>query len=201
MQTNHSTSYSSVDDRFGFSRKGIFRCRVKNEGIVFLTVIVVGVIIEAVMLSTFFGSSNDQTMENTLSATVFGFVLEFGSFIFPFIFIGVIRTVMSGEEYSFTADEHKMLIICPKRDIRADIVYESVQSVSYTDLMFFSRHRGYHVEIVCSYGSFSFDFLFPYKAHTRNKDVTPFRIIEERCGVLEKPRFLAGQRIDDSFFK
>ncbi|MBQ9383095.1 MAG: hypothetical protein IJT87_02540 [Ruminiclostridium sp.] len=205
MRTKYTTSYSSVDDRFGFSRKGIFRCRIRSELLLIITVTVVSFFLEFYMLDGIFGFADLShpilTMNNTLSGTVFGLLFEAGALVLPFVYVGVIRTVLSGEEYSFTADERKMLIICPRRDFRADIFYEDVQNVTYSDIVLMNKHRGYSVDIICGAGTFHFDFLFPYKAQKKDKEMTPFVIIEERSGLLEKPEFYMGRRIDDDYFR
>ena len=51
--------------------------------------------------------------------------------------------------------------------------------------------------ILCRDGyNFKFEFLFPQNMQIKSKDMTPFVIIEERAGLLEKPEFFAGRRID-----
>ncbi len=198
MRTKYNSSYSSVDDRFDFSRKGVFRCRIDSEVLLVIISTAVLLVGEFALLCVV---RTNVSINNVLSFSLFGLLAEAGIFILPFIFIGVVKTIFSGETYSFTADERKMLITCPRHDFRADIYYEDVQSVTYNDLMLLGKLRGYSVDIVCGSDSYKFDFLFPYKATRKNKEMTPFVIIEERSGLLEKPEFFMGRRIDDDYFR
>lgn len=199
MRSDYTPSFSPVDDRFDYARKGIFRCKMKNEFIIVLAVLFVSGSVWLLML--FDVLTTQITMQNALSAPLFEIFMFAGLIAIPFLSIGIVRTVLSGDEYSFTADMTKMLIVCPKRNLRCDIFYNDVMRVEYKDIMLFSTLRGYEVTVVGSSGSVMFSFLFPYKAHTKNKEITPFRIIEERSGLLGQPEYIAGRRIDDPGIK
>ena len=94
-----------------------------------------------------------------------------------------------------------MLITYPKKDMRVDIIYENVRFVTYEDITSFGKLRGYSVTVTCSDGTYHFDYLFPKHCSTKDKNVTPFHIVEERCNFVAKPEYLAGKRIDDAFLR
>lgn len=198
MRSQYS-SFTSVEDRFNYKRKGVFRCRYKREAMYTAIYIAVVVIVLIVVLSA--GTQADSNMASVIFTLAFD-TLKVTSFVwFPLALIGGTRVILSGAEYSFTADEEKMLIVCPKENIRADIYYNNVLNVEYQERLTFVRKKlkGYLVTIYCKDGIKTFDFVFPYSSGTvaLTKDLTPFRIIEERAGFLEKPEFIAGKRVDN----
>ena len=194
MKAGQITSFSPVDDRFEYTRKGIYRGMINNESIIVIAVSAAVVLILSGLLTFLFGS--EITINNSLAATVFDFVGYICIIALPFVYIGALRTILSGEQYSFTADKTKMLIVCPRKNFRADIFYEDVRRVEYSDILLFRKHRGYNITVVCTSGEQIFTYLFPYKTHKKDRDMTPFRIIEERAGLLEKTEYVAGRRID-----
>ena len=196
MRLDYTPSFSPVDDRFDYARKGIFRCKMKNEFIIVLAVLFVSGSVWLLML--FDVLTTQITMQNALSAPLFEIFMFAGLIAIPFLSIGIVRTVLSGDEYSFTADMTKMLIVCPKRGMRCDVFYSDVIRVDYKEINLFSKLRGYDVTILCRSGDIKFSFLFPYKAYTKNKELTPFRIIEEKAGIITQPEYIAGRRIDDA---
>ena len=193
------TTYSSVDDRFNYTRKGVFRCRYKSEKIYIAVWIAILTVILTV--SGYFTYVNFDSLASTVYSFIFGIINHSSIIWFPLCAVGGVRVIRSGTEYSFTANEEKMLIVCPRENFRTDIFYKDVRNVEYKDkLSFFKKRlRGYFVTVYCDDGIRTFDFIFPYSSGTVSltKDLTPFRIIEERAGLLEKPEFIAGQRIDN----
>lgn len=196
VPSNSMSSFTAVDDRFNYKRKGIFWCRMQNES-AYIAFTVFAVVIITLFIWGFciFAEGNAASIIYTLIFDALKLISIIAS---PLILIGTIRSLRSGDQYSFTADEEKMLIVCPKRDFRADIYYKNVQYVIYEDILHNAKLRGYHVSIICrDTEKYEFHYLFPYKSENRSKDITPFRIIEERAGLLSRPEFIAGQRIDN----
>ena len=195
MEQSYTTSYSTNEDRFGFVRKGTFKCRLRNEKLVLFIIIGISFIIESLEI---FSSLSKSLLGNSLSGVLFDYIIFIGIFVIPVACITAIRIARSGEEYRFTATEEKMLITCAKHDIRDDIYYDNVASVEYSNIFSATgKIRGYNVVISCRDGfRFSYDFLFRENMQIRSKDMTPFVIIEERAGLLDKPEFFAGRRVD-----
>ena len=199
MRSNYTTSFSAVDDRFGFSRKGIFLCRKKNEGVKIMLYILIVVVITAIIWGvSIHAEPNAASMLFTL---VFD-ALKIASVIaVPLFLVGGIRVIRNGDTYDFKADNVKMLITCPKIDYRADIFYERLLNVEYVPRTTSSgKIRGYDVTVYCTDGRFEYEFLFPSQAAVRHPDMTPFRMLEEQAGLLERPEYIAGQRIDNAGF-
>lgn len=195
MEKSYTTSYSVNDDRFGFSRKGTFHCRLKNEITVIIIIIAASLLFAFILLLYLLKT---QLFGGGLTAALWDYVVILLLIATPIACITLIRVARSGEEYRFTANEEKMLITCAKHDIRADIYYANVAGVDYFPIKNMSGNLiGYTVTMLCRDGyNFKFDFLFPQNMQIKSKDMTPFVIIEERAGLLEKPEFFAGRRID-----
>lgn len=198
MHSNYTTSYSAVDDRFQYSKKGIFWCRKKHQNAYIAVYIAVCTLI-------FIGIwALDIVASLNLASIVYSIVfdaLKLVSLIaYPLFLIGGVRMILSGDQYNFNANEEKMLITCPKKNFRSDIYYANVLNVEYKEINGATKVKGYNVTVYCKDGIKTFDFLFPSKTTIRHPDMTPFRMIEERAGLLEKPEFLAGQRIDNAGF-
>ncbi len=189
MRTTYTTSFSPVDDRFEFSRKGSFRCRNDLE-VLYSVITVLAAIAFLVLVFSIYPPSM------SLAYYVFGILRIFAPPACVLACIAIIRVILMGYEYKFTANEEKMLIVCPKIDLRCDIYYDKVKNVAYDEYRMFGKIRGYHVTVTCTDQTFRFDFVFPSKC-IRHEDYTPFRILEERSGLLEKPEYIAGQRIDN----
>ena len=195
MEQSYTTSYSTNEDRFGFSRKGSFHCRLKNEKTVILAIIAASVLLALLLIIYLLKS---QLFGGGLTAAFWEYVALLLLIATPFVCITLIRVARSGEEYRYNANEEKMLITCAKHDIRVDVYYANVAGVDYFPIKTASGNfRGYTVTILCRDGyNFKFEFLFPQNMQIKSKDMTPFVIIEERAGLLEKPEFFAGRRID-----
>lgn len=198
MRSNYTTSFTSVDDRFIFSKKGIFWCRKKYQN-VYVTIYIVVCTIIVLGIWTL-----DIMVAPNLASIVYSFVLDALKLVsiiaYPLFLVGGVRSIRSGDLYNFNATEEKMLIICPKKNFRDDIFYANILNVEYTERKGTSKILGYDVTIYCKDGIRTYEFLFPSKATTRHPDMTPFRILEERAGLLEKPEFMAGKRIDNAGF-
>ena len=199
MRSNYTTSFTSVEDRFQFSKKGIFWCRKKHQNAYIAVYIAVCTLI-------FIGIwALDIVASLNLASIVYALVsdaLKLISIIaYPLFLVGGVRSILSGDQYYFNANEEKMLITCPKKNFRDDIYYKNVLNVEYQERKGAKKIRGYNVTIYCKDGIRTYEFLFPAKVTTaRHPDMTPFRILEERAGILEKPEFLAGKRIDNAGF-
>ncbi len=186
------TSFTPVDDRFEYKKKGIFRCRFKKES-VYILAFVAGIILVNLFVITMAIISKPPS----LAYLVFGISKWIVPLLSPFILIGGIRVFLSGAFYNYTVDDEKMLIVCPRENYRADIFFNTVLGVEYTDLLRLTRKYGFRVTVTCTDNTYTYDFIFPHGVHNMREDLTPFRIIEERCGFVAPPEYYAGQRIDN----
>ncbi len=195
MRAGQITSFSAIDDRFDYSRKGIFRCKYRNEN-AYVALVILGVVL-VTMFIWGFSMFADANLASVVFTLIFD-VLKIASVIAaPLSLVALIRMVRSGQEYRFNAGKEKMLITCPAANHRSDIFYDNVSAVQYYPFNTASNPRGYNVIISCKDGSsFSYCYLFPPNCPHKDPDITPFRIIEEHVGLIERPEYIAGQRID-----
>lgn len=197
MRTTYSTSFSAVDDRFGFGKSGIFWCKYKNETARITAAIAVVIIITVAIWAVSINASANAA--SLLYTFVFN-VLKIATIpCAPLAIGGLTKMIRSGRKYSYKATEEKMLITCPEEDFREDIFYNNVSSITYQNFGDPEKPRGLNVTIYFKDGNESkYCFLFPAYTKVRHPDMTPFRIIEEQAGLLEKPEFLMGKRIDNA---
>lgn len=191
-KAGNNTIFSPVDDRFDFDRKGVFRCRFKREK---LLVILYAAGIALIIILIF----SVNAPEGSFAQTVFS-ILEVAVLVAsPFLLIGGERYILSGAYYQFTANNEKMLIVCPRDNYRADIYYNKVMSVTYAETKFFGKPHGYYVEVRCTDMVYTYDFIFPQSRNSKNFGIeyTPFRILEEKAGLIDRPEYFAGKRIDN----
>ena len=186
------TSFSPIDDRFDHHRKGIFNCTFKHQKL-YLVLFPLGM---AIILGLIFAV---DTSTSNLAGIIYSFIRIGAMIVSPFILIAGIRIILSGAQFSYTADDQKMLIVCPRENYRADIFYNTVVSVSYEDMKRFSRKTGFHVTVFCTYGEYHFEYLFPYKVseNAKTPEITPFRLLEERAGLITPPEYYMGKGLDN----
>lgn len=190
------TSFSPIDDRFDYCKKGVFFCKYNRE-LLYIALLCAGIALVAGLIFAV------DTNNSSLAGIVFTYV-KLGTLIFtPFFLIAGIRTIRSGTMYTFTATDEKMLIVCPHENFRADIFYSTIENVTYEEIMYFSKLRGFHVTVYCTHGMYRFEYLFAYKAHSTVKkpEYTPFRYLEERAGLIKQPEYFAGSRLDNPLWK
>ena len=186
------TSFNPVEDRFEYSKKGIFRCRHKHEAL-YILLYISGIFLVIIFV---IGIAN-ITEPPSLAWLAFGILEIVVPLASPFLLIAGIKVFLSGAFYKYTVDQEKILIVCPKDNYRADIYFENVISVEYSDLVRFGRKYGYHVTVTCRNDIYTYDFIFPHGVRNMPEELTPFRVIEERSGLIAPPEYYGGQRIDN----
>lgn len=119
-----------------------------------------------------------------------GNVIELVSLVFEGVFyIGwtVIILIRSGKSYQYEAYENEFHISRSGRKPYSDVIYYcDVTAVQYEPMHFLldKRVRGYEITIVTKYRRIVFKYVFgENKLFTQAKD-SPFRIIEERSGLV-----------------
>ncbi len=187
------TSYSPIDDRFSHNKKGIFFCKFNHE-ILYIGLFSGGIILVLILLFLL-----TSLPKRGLTGAAGAFIEISAAIISPFLLIGGIRTIRSGVTYNYTADEEKMLIVCPRENFRVDIFYNTVENVTYEEIRYLSKVRGLHVTVYCTHGIYVFELLFGYRTpeNLKTPELTPFRYIEERAGLVTPPVYSAWSRIDN----
>lgn len=192
---NADLGYTVMSDRFGFRALGSFRCRRKNETMILAvtaalyTLCAVITIVNAVMV-----------LSGDLSMPIFDYDKTVDDFaptldllcvitsviillIFSAVAVAVVIIVIGGEEYSFKANELKMLITAPDGSV-TELPYCDIVEVSYEPLTLFSnRPRGFDVYISTKYRTIRYQYIYSKNKLLREEKHTPFFILEEQAGL------------------
>lgn len=178
MEYSSESSFSPVEERFGFRTSGSFLCATPFDVPAMIVlhaaaVVVAAVIVLILLVPHFFDSS------------VLYFALETCVAVAVWLFcIGtVIRIAMRGERYAYTADEKCFTVKYKKEELSFE--YAQVRSVTYVPIRYFGRHRGYEVRIETATFTKKYVYLFENLRMNYPTARTPFHIIEERAGLTE----------------
>lgn len=192
--TEHA-GYSQVDDRYGFCAKGTFRCPKKKEAMMLNIVALVYilwfvlVVVNAVIVFTSDLSvpifEYDKTIEDfaptrdlicVIISVLLLVVLTYGA-VFAVILI------TGGREYTYFADEVKMVITDPD-GVKTVFEYKDVVFVRYEKLTLFARReRGFDVYIETKYRTHNYQYIFSKNKLLRQEKDTPFFILDEHAGL------------------
>lgn len=187
--------YSQVDDRYGFCAKGTFRCPKKKEPLMLAivaavyTACLVITIVNAVIVLT--GDLSmpifdyDKTIED-FAPTIDLLCVILSVLLVVLLTAGVILTVViitNGREYTYFADEVKMVIADPD-GVKTVFEYKDIISVTYEKLTLFKRRdRGFDVYIETKYRTHNYQYIYSKNKLLRSEKDTPFFILEERAGL------------------
>ena len=206
------TSFSKINDRFGFSTGGTFKCAYKNTrplilaGLIVLGAIVVLTVINAVyivitLMNASAGSAqrfgeiisgnineimHGLNLFGDIASVGFGIIgTFFGMFLFVLSLIAFIimcAILRTGQKYSFAADEHQFTVIYPEKMNRT-VIFE------------------YDYIIGLSYEEWRFMFApkcFDVTVKTKMGDFT-FRVVHtpmsKANGIMETPFNIIRERI------
>lgn len=197
--TEHA-GYSHIDDRFGFCAKGTFRCPKKKEPLMlavvamvytaWLVIVVVNAVIVLSRDNTMPIFDPYRTLEDFLP-TVDLVIVIITVLLLVLLTVAVVIAVIiitSGREYTYFADEIKMVITDPD-GAKTVFEYKDIVSVRYEKLTLFTRRdRGYDVYIETRYRTHNYQYIYSKNKLLRQEKNTPFFILEERAG-LKKRRY------------
>ncbi|MBE6889272.1 MAG: hypothetical protein E7485_04580 [Ruminococcaceae bacterium] len=192
--------YARVDDRYGFCAKGTFRCPRKKEP---LMLAIAAAVYTACLLITIVNAVIVLTSD--LSMPIFEYDKTIDDFVPTIDLFGVIVSVLlvviltaavilsviiitNGKEYTYFADEIKMVITDPDGE-KTVFEYKDMVSVTYEKLTLFKRRqRGFDVYIETKYRTHNYQYIYSENKLLRSEKDTPFFILEERAG-LKKRRY------------
>jgi len=192
--------YARVDDRYGFCAKGTFRCPRKKEP---LMLAIAAAVYTACLLITIVNAVIVLTSD--LSMPIFEYDKTIDDFVPTIDLFGVIVSVLlvviltaavilsviiitNGKEYTYFADEIKMVITDPDGE-KTVFEYKDMVSVTYEKLTLFKRRqRGFDVYIETKYRTHNYQYIYSENKLLRSENDTPFFILEERAG-LKKRRY------------
>ncbi len=176
VETSRGRKY---DERYGFETHGQFRCAYGSEKFLIAFICIICFIcmsaVSAFMLSWM--TSTEQALFIAMAILVCWAILAAVSLV-------LIRFVMFGREYYYSADESKMTITGEAKTV--DIFYTSVMDVKYEPIMLFGKQRGFRVNITARKSSLVFNMVYRrFDAHMTSEK-TPFHILEEHAGLLDQ---------------
>lgn len=187
--------YAKVDDRYGFYAKGKFRCPKKKEP---LMLAIVAAVYTACLLITIINAVIVLTSD--LSMPIFEYDRKIEDFLPTIDLLSVIVSVLlvvlltvavviaviiitSGREYTYFADEIKMVISDPD-GVKTVFEYKDIISVTYEKLTLFKRReRGFDVYIETKYRTHNYQYIYSENKLLREEKDTPFFILEEKAGL------------------
>jgi hypothetical protein len=193
-----------IEDRFGFQTRGIFRCSHPAERILILVTIAAAIIVWIGFYEiwgqqfVFIYHLSDGTPREGETPHALFFALAF-SVITAMIVIAaiiIVRMIMRGQIYSYTADSNMFSYYSAKARVRkTDICYNDVVSMSFDKRVIFGFiDRGYTVTIETkSLGKFELEYLHNKSAVSHDPENTPFHIIAERTNLQNLKRDPGGR--------
>lgn len=187
--------YAKVDDRYGFCAKGTFRCPKKKEP---LMLAIVAAVYTACLLITIINAvfvlTSDLSMPifeydkkiEDFAPTIDLLVVILSVLLVVLLTVAVVIAVIvitSGREYTYFADEIKMVISDPD-GVKTVFEYKDIISVTYEKLTLFKRReRGFDVYIETKYRTHNYQYIFSKNKLLREEKDTPFFILEEKAGL------------------
>ena len=138
-------THNPVEDRFGFSTSGTFRCARPSERIGTLTVCAAVLLLCFALYYVLFMQLEwfrHYSYAPANSASTLGYVYVGLSALIVIIGYAVIHYIMQGVAYSYSADENRFSFVCRKTGVqKTDIFYTDVVSVDFADLYLFGIIR------------------------------------------------------------
>lgn len=187
--------YAKVDDRYGFYAKGNFRCPKKKEPLmlaivaaVYTACLLITVINAVIVLTSDLSMpifEYDKTIED-FAPSIDLLCVIVSVLIVVLLTVAVVLAVIiitGGREYTYFADEVKMVITDPD-GVNAVLEYKDIVSVTYERLTLFKRReRGFDVYIETKYRTHNYQYIFSKNKLLREEKDTPFFILEEKAGL------------------
>lgn len=184
---------SPIDDRFGFSTKGTFRCSLATERIALILTVITGLLLFVAGYNLIYYVYKEHTLYAQTDPTQYAGLASLTFIGFMIVLITgeavAAKLILSGRQYRYSANENVFSFSSKKDNVRkTDIFYSDVVSVKYSERKLFGKiSRGYTVTIVTrSRGSITIEYLFNRSIPDRTTRNTPFHIIEERVVMLRQ---------------
>ncbi len=192
-----------IEDRFGFQSRGIFRCAHPAERI-YIIITLAAAIILWICFYEIWGqqfvyiyhlSDNTSQEGKTPHALFFAVAFSVITGIIVIAAIIIIRMIMQGQIYNYTADSNMFSFYSAKARVRkTDIHYNDVVSMTFDKRVIFGFiDRGYTVTIETrSLGRIELEYLHNKSSVSRDPENTPFHIIAERTNIQNSRRDPGG---------
>ncbi|MBQ8791882.1 MAG: hypothetical protein IJZ51_11320 [Ruminiclostridium sp.] len=206
------TTFSPVDDRFGFKTNGTFKTAYDSERVVILAIfgVIIFFLVSAVIcfILGFQMIFTPPDMNKTAlegekgNRVIFGFnTAEYGLLIISmiiFFIMAILSTaallvafaiLKSGKNCFYKADEIRMEIIQQGRRRKVSVInYADVTKVDYRDRKFLFL-GGFDVFVHTNKKTYEFRFIHNRLSKVVGISETPFNIILERTGAVKRPEY------------
>lgn len=211
MYNSSYSTFSPLDDRFGFKTNGTFKCAYDSERVVVLLffalilLFIVGGCICAVvgvgMLNTPVDIESAISAADQAERNFFGFDTRvYGVFIISMVIFFImavlsaaallmaVAVLKSGIPYSFRADENRMEIIKQGKHRKIIVInYDDVINVDFRERKFIFL-GGLDVWVCTKNKVYEFRYIHSRLSRVCGLSETPFNIICERAGLVSRPR-------------
>ncbi len=184
-------SSTPIEDRFSFHTQGRFQCARSTEGILIAAVIVLAIVVWLIIYDLM-GQQFKFVFymhEKTDHAFFFAIAFAFITLALVLITVFMIKAIMNGIEYHYTADSNMFSFYSEKAGVKkTDIHYYDVVSITYDQLILFGMiDRGFIVSITThSLGTITLEYIYNKSIRARGHENTPFHIIEKRIEMLSE---------------
>ncbi len=210
-QNSTYSTFSPIDDRFGFRTKGNFKCAYDGERVaIFVILAVIAFFLVAAVVCFIFGAQMIFTppdIDKTVyeyeqgNRVIFGFsTAEYGLLIISmviFVIMAILSTaallvafaiLKSGKNCFYKADEIRMEIIQQGRRKKVSVInYADVTKVDYRERKF-PLLNGMDIWVHTKNKVHEFRYIHSHLSKVAGLSETPFNIICERTGLVSRPR-------------
>lgn len=211
------TSYGINNERFGFSAKGSFRCAYENQRPIIIVFPIIMAVLAVIWVITFL-ITRDMVLNQTpvdlaqisvyqtakIGVLMFGFdTAVYGTNVIALVVIlclmgitllayGIILGILrSGRIYTFSADDSYFEIKPPDKNTPAIFIrYDDVIMVYGEERKFIFAEHGLDITIQTKGKNYFFRYVHTPESRINGLSETPFNILMERAGLIQKPDFL-----------
>lgn len=211
------TSYGISNERFGFSAKGSFRCAYENQRPIIIAFPIIMAALAVIWIVVFI-VTKEMVLNRTpvdladisvyqkakIGVLMFGFdTAVYGTNVIALavilcligltalgygITLGILR---SGRIYTFSADDNYFEIKPPdKNSPTIFIKYDDVIMVYGEERKFIFAEHGLDITIQAKGKNYFFRYVHTPESRNKGLSETPFNILMERAGLIQKPDFL-----------
>jgi len=211
------TSYGINNERFGFRAKGIFRCAYENQRLIIIIFPIIMAVLTVIWVVVFL-ITRDMVLNQTpvdladisvyqkakIGVLMFGFdVAVYGvnviSLLVILCLIGitllsyciVLGILRSGKVYSFNANDRYFEIQTPDKNSPSVVInYDDVIMVYGEERKFLFAEHGLDITIQTKTKIYLFRYVHTPESRIKGLSETPFNILMEKAGLVQKPDFL-----------
>ncbi|MGN0688273.1 MAG: hypothetical protein ACI4KA_09225 [Oscillospiraceae bacterium] len=174
--TGRQGTGADIEQRFGYSQSGTFRCAYGNETPL---LIILAAVTAVTAVAALVGIS---CLVNGIEAILFyAIVLVISETVVVFTAMCLAKLILYGKECFYHADEQKLSV--ERAGKFDDIFYSNVVDIRYDPLVTLGKQRGFVVSVTTVKSTVVYKYIFARRDVVMSPEKTPFAIIEERSGL------------------